>query len=94
MERVLKRMVPAVLFAAASAWSFPAAAFFCFSMGGGSRNHAGNFAPPVAPGIGAGWYPASPYMIPAPPVVVLPVFKQVESLPARRDNDPQQHIFK
>lgn len=96
METGLKRMVPAILFVAACAWSVPCAAFFCFSMGGGSRinNHSGYYAPPVAPAIGTGWYPASPYMAPAPPVVILPVIKRVESLPSERGNHSQQHIFK
>jgi hypothetical protein len=93
----LKRPVAALLLVTSFTWSVPAAAFsFCFSMGGGSRinNHAGYYAPPLAPGVGTGWYPASPYMAPAPRPVILPVVIQEERVPAGRDSYPEQHIFR
>jgi len=97
MDTGLKRPVAALLLVTSFTWSVPAAAFsFCFSMGGGSRinNHAGYFSPPVVPGFGAGWYPASPYMTPVPPTVILPVVRGEERVPVDRDNYPEQHIFR
>lgn len=95
MDTGLKRTAAAILLVAACAWSMPAAAF-CFFMGGASRSHnnAGYYAPPVMPGIGSGWYPASAYAAPAPPALILPVIIQRQRLPAARGYYPQQHIFR
>jgi len=91
----LTRPVAAFLLVTSLAWSVPAAAFsFCFSGGGGNRNHSGYFPPPVVPGIGAGWYPVSPYMAPVPRVVILPAVIRDEGLPVEPDSYPEQHIFR
>lgn len=90
----LKQPVTAVLLVTVLAWSMPAAAF-CFSMGGGSRNNnAGYYAPPVMPGFGAGWYPASTHALPVLPASVLPVANRGQRLPAASGDIPQQHIFR
>jgi hypothetical protein len=95
MDTGLKRPVAALLLVTSFTWHAPAAAFsFCFSKGGGSRNHSGYFPPPVAPGIGAGWYPALPYTAPAPRVVILPAAIREERLPADPVSFPEQHIFR
>lgn len=95
MDAGMKWPVATVLLVAACVWSVPAAAF-CFSMGGGSRSHAGNYPPPFAPGFGAGWYPASPYLAPAPRAVILPAVLREEPLPPVTDSPPvpAQQIFK
>ncbi len=90
----LKQPVTAVLLVTVLAWSTPVAAF-CFSMGAGSRsNNTGYYAPPVMPGFGAGWHPASTYALPALPVSVLPAVSQEQRQPAASSDIPQQHIFR
>ena len=93
MDTGLTKPVAVVLLVAVCVWSVPAAAF-CFSMGGGNRNHAGYNAPPPPPGFGYGRYPASPYMAPAPRTVILPVIIREDRLPAVNGGYPAQHIFR
>jgi len=93
MDTGLKRPVVALLLVTVWVWSVPAAAF-CFSKGGSGRNHSGYFSPPVAPGIGAGWYPVSPYTAPAPRAVILPAVIREQRLPADPASNPEQHIFR
>lgn len=88
-----RRLVAAVLLVALWVWSVPAAAF-CFSKGGDSRKHTGYFSSPVAPAIGAGWYPPFPYMAPAPRAVILPAVIREEKLSAEPASAPEQHIFR
>jgi|GEM_PF-3093134 len=93
MDTGCKSPVAVVLLVAACIWSLPAAAF-CFSMGGGHRNHAGYYPPYFAPGIGAGWYPPSPYMLPVPRAVIMPAVMREQRLPSVMDYHPEQHIFR
>jgi hypothetical protein len=78
-------------------WTSASQAFFCFSMGGGSR-HRNDYYPVLPPhdAFGAAGMPAIPYspVIPQPPLTpIAPVETRNMDSPVEAIPVPRQHIF-
>jgi hypothetical protein len=75
-------------------WTSTAQAFFCFSMGGGSRHRGGhNPVPPPYGAFGSADLPAMLYspVMPQPPVT--PIETRNVDYPVQAVPVPKQHIF-
>lgn len=80
-------------------WTSASQAFFCFSMGGGSRHRNDYYpVPPPYSAFGAAGMPAMPYyyspVLPQPPLTpIAPIETRNVDLPVDAQPVPKQHIF-
>jgi hypothetical protein len=78
-------------------WTSASQAFFCFSMGGGSRHRNDYYpVPPPYDAFGAAGMPAMPYspmMLQPPLMPIAPVETRNLDYPDEAKPLPQQHIF-
>jgi hypothetical protein len=98
MKKPACRRTVALLVMSSLLWTATAQAFFCFSMGGGSRNRGAQYRPPPPYGaFGAAGLPvlrfASPALPQAPITPVAPVETPNVDYPAAPVPVPKQHIF-
>jgi hypothetical protein len=95
MKKPVCRWTVVFLVMSSMSWTSAVQAFFCFSMGGGSRNREAHY--PVPPPYGVFDLPSLRYarpVMPQPPLTpIAPIETPNADYPEQPASVPKQHIF-